>query len=85
MQRDYDRLTSNKKSLQESFRDEREKVIIVKVDINQERKKKWQDMAKQKRQLQLVFRQKIEQIRAKDEIIIDRLKKDKHMLAMENE
>ena len=85
MQRDYDRLTSNKKSLQESFRDEREKVIIVKVDINQERKKKWQDMAKQKRQLQLVFRQKIEQIRANDEIIIDRLKKDKHMLAMENE
>lgn len=51
MQRDYDRVTQNKKSLQESFRDEREKVITGKVDINQQRKKKWQDMAKQKRQL----------------------------------
>ena len=49
MQRDYDRVTMNKKSLEESFRDEREKVITGKVDFNQERKKKWQDMAKQKR------------------------------------
>lgn len=41
MQRDYDRLTSNKKSLEESFRDERENVITGKLDINQEKKKRW--------------------------------------------
>ena len=49
MQRDYDRLTSNKKSLEDSFREERENVITGKLDVNQERKKKWDELNKQKR------------------------------------
>ena len=51
MQRDYDRLTSNKKALEESFRGERENVITGKLDINQEKKKKWDEMGRQKREI----------------------------------
>ena len=49
MQRDYDRVRSNKKSLEESFRGERENVITGKLDLNMERKKKWNDLARQQR------------------------------------
>lgn len=35
MQRDYDRITSHKKSLEESYREERENVLTGKIDINQ--------------------------------------------------
>ena len=51
MQRDYDRMTSNRRMLEESFRQERENVITGKIDINQERKKKWQDLGRQKREI----------------------------------
>ena len=56
MQRDYDRLTANKKNLEDSFRDERENVITGKLDVNQERKKKWDELAKQKREIELLYR-----------------------------
>lgn len=48
MQRDYERITSHKKSLEESYREERENVLTGKIDINQERKKKWKELAAQK-------------------------------------
>ena len=59
MQRDYERLTSNKKSLEDSYREERENVITGKLDVNQERKKKWDELGRQKREMELVFREKI--------------------------
>lgn len=51
MERDYKRLTSHKRSLEDSFREERENVITGKLDVNQERKKKWQDLGRQKNEL----------------------------------
>ena len=35
MERDYERLTCNKKNLEDSFREERQNVISTKIDINQ--------------------------------------------------
>jgi hypothetical protein len=48
MDRDYKRLASQKKSLEDSYREERENVITSKIDINQERKSKWTVLARQK-------------------------------------
>lgn len=48
MERDYKRVTSHKKNLEDSYREERENVITSKIDVNQERKNKWTVLARQK-------------------------------------
>jgi chromosome segregation ATPase len=85
MERDYSRLTSNKKSLEDSYREERENVITSKVDINTERKKKWQDLERQRNQLEIVYREREQQLKETAEVAIDRLKREKQRAAEERE
>jgi hypothetical protein len=85
MERDYKRLTGNKKSVEDSYREERENVISGKLDVNQEKKKKWTELIRQRNELELVFREREAQLRGDYEMQIDRLKREKQRLAEEKE
>ena len=85
MERDYQRLTGHKKNIEESYRSQREVVITSKIDINQEKKKKFTELGNQRDNMQMVYREKEQQLRAEAEVIIDKLKKDKNELSLEKE
>ena len=56
MQRDYNRLAEAKKTLEASYREERQKGITNKSDLTQARKQKWLELERQKNQLEVVFK-----------------------------
>lgn len=85
MERDYERLTGHKKKVEDCYRTEREVVITAKIDVNQEKKKKLTELEKQREHMELLYREKEQQLKAEAEVVIDRLKKDKNGLTLEKE
>ena len=85
MERDFDRMVGRKKSLEDSYREERENVITGKVDINQEKKKKWSELQNQKKNLELVFREREAQLKSNYEVELEKVKRDRHAACEERE
>lgn len=48
MEKDYARVTDNKKDLYQNYRSERDMVFVGKAELGQERKKKWLQLDRQK-------------------------------------
>ena len=53
-------------------------MITGKVDINQEKKKKYSELQNQRKNLELVFREREAQIKSSYEVEIEKIKRDRH-------
>lgn len=85
MERDYERLTGHKKNVEENYRSEREVVITSKLYINTEKKKKWTELGQQRDNMEVLYREKEQQLKAEAEVLIDRLKREKEQLGREKQ
>lgn len=58
MQRDYNRLMQTKKTIEVSYREERERGLTSKTDLAMAKKQKWLELERQKNELETIFKEK---------------------------
>lgn len=73
MQRDYNRVLQNKRGFESSYREQKERGLTSRGDVNVIKKQKWLQLQKQKNELHVIFREKQEQLKIKYEQDVDEL------------
>lgn len=85
LQRDYNRILESKKVIEKSFREERERSVTSKSEIANTKKQKWLELERQKNDIEIIYKEKEQQIKTELNLIIDELRVERDDLKKENE
>ena len=63
LQRDYNRILESKKTIEKSFREERERSVTSQSEMAITKKNKWLELERQKHDIEIIYKEKEEQLK----------------------
>lgn len=85
MQRDYNRVLESKKNIEKSYREERERSVTSKSEIAVAKQQKWLDLQRQKNDVELIYKEKEEQLKMKATLELEQIRVERDKLQQQLE